>query len=397
MMNSVRILIVNPWQGIIGPNVGFLQLVEEARRRRHEVHAICPGRDDTAAQAEAFGATLHIDEELTLTPRELSAKALGRQLRVAVNQFRVAYRAIKKLKPEVICINAENLLFAPMACGIAGVPCAIYVRGARFVELNKIGRVYFGLQLFGNPTYLAVSHHVGDGLANLGISRKFIEVVLNGVDLKHFYPKPPDDTLKTELKIPPEHRLIGTVCHLTPRKGVHHLVEIMALLKDRCPYLSCIVVGKAQEPAYFERLKNRIESYGLSERMKLVGERRDISRILSSLDVMVHPSETESFGRTIAEAMAMGKPVIGFDVGAVPELVQHDKSGYIVRPFDHQQAAVHIEALINDGAGIKKMGAIAVARVAQLYSLDKNVGGAVDVLERIAKNRPSTIRGARRI
>jgi glycosyltransferase involved in cell wall biosynthesis len=59
--------------------------------------------------------------------------------------------------------------------------------------------------------------------------------------------------------------------------------------------------------------------------------------------MLIHPSETESFGITIAEAMAMAKPVLGFDVGAVPELIGHNKTGFIVKPFDTKHVQIKLK------------------------------------------------------
>ena len=386
MTSNHTILIINPWQGIIGPNIGFGQLVEESLRRKIEVHVLCRERDDMAARAESMGARLHIDKALSLTPRDLNAKSIPLHLQIAANQIRCTYRVATQVRPDAICINAENILFAPLASRIAGVPCAVYVRGARFIELKHLGRIYFSLQRAAHPTYLAVSQHVADGLAQLGVPVEKIEVVPNGVNLNRFHPIPADHTLKNELGVPSNHRLIGTICHLTPRKGVHHLIEIMALLKNRIENLTCLVVGGVHDASYATTLQQRIDQCGLHDRMKLLGQRTDTSRILSCLELLVHPSETESFGRTIAEAMAMAKPVVGFDVGAVPELIQHGECGFVAKPFDYPQAAQFIERILKDATMLESMGQHALRRATEHYNLSTNIARAVDILERLARS-----------
>jgi glycosyltransferase involved in cell wall biosynthesis len=162
---------------------------------------------------------LHIDEKLKLTPRGLSPKMLLEHAGIAYNQMRSTYKVLKNVKPDVVCINAENILLSPAITRFFKVPCAIYVHGARFVELKKVGKLYFGLQKIARPTYLAVSKHVGDGLAELGVPKEQIKVVLNGVDLNKFHSMQADFSLRKEFNIPKKHSLVGTICHLTPRKG----------------------------------------------------------------------------------------------------------------------------------------------------------------------------------
>ena len=364
-MTANRLVIINPWQGIIGPNIGFLQLVEEGIRRNHEIHALCPGQDEIAARAQSAGATLHINRQLALTPRDTSPKSIAGHLSIAANQIRGTLQIIRQVRPDVVCVNSENVLFAPLVARFTNVPSAIYVRGARFSQLGTIAKIYFGFQKISKSIYIAVSRHVGDSLIQCGISQSLIEVIPNGVDTNRFHPVPADAMFKRELNIPATHKVIGTISHLTPRKGVHHLVEIMALLKDRLPEAICLIAGSRHDPAYAGNLENRISACGLSGRVRLIGEQKDVPRFLSCIDIMIHPSETESFGRVIVESMAMGKPVVGFDVGAVSELIQHEKTGFIARPFNYEHVAQYAEKLLQNPALCSWMGQQAIIRARQ--------------------------------
>ena len=82
-MDNIRILIINPWQGIIGPNIGFLQLAGEGVRRGHAVPALCPARAEIAEQARRAGASIHVDGRLIPPQRDLSAKGLVRHAVIA--------------------------------------------------------------------------------------------------------------------------------------------------------------------------------------------------------------------------------------------------------------------------------------------------------------------------
>ena len=384
-MKTIRILIINPWSGVVGPNVGLLQLVKEGVKRNHRMHVLFPVKDEMFENAETLGAKAHLDNGLALTPREIGPKSATGHSKLAYQQLKISLSAIKKVRPNVICINAENMLFAPLAAKICKIPFVIYVRGARFVELKHIGKLYFGIQKIFNPRYIAVSNYVSIGLRKMGVSERAINIIPNGVDLDVFRPIPKEKTLIKELGIPINHSIIGAICHLTPRKGIHHILEIMKLLMKRVPRISCIVVGKENEKHYKYLLEKKIKEYNLADRIKLLGERQDVSRIISCLDVLVHPSETESFGRTIAESMAMGKPVVGFDIDAVPELVTHGVTGYIAEPFNYDEICRYTEKLLRDNELKKRMGLNGLEKAKVEYDVNKNIGKTIDLLEMLSK------------
>jgi len=386
-MDNIRILIINPWQGIIGPNIGFLQLAGEGIRRGHDMHALCPVRDEIAEQARRAGASIHVDGRLIPTQRDLSAKGIVRHAIIAAKQLQCTLEAMRRIRPAVACINSESVLSGPLAARIARVPAAVYVRGARFDQLRLLARAYFGFQAMAKPTYIAVSNFVGERLVRFGVSRASVRIIPNGVDLGRFRPEPADPGFAAEYGVGAMRKLIGAVCHLTPRKGVHHLVEIMSLLRDRLPEAGCLVAGSAHVPEYAAALGARIREYGLEGRMRLIGEQKDIVRFIAAMDIMIHPSETESFGRVIAESMAMGKPVIAFATGAVPELIRHGETGFIVRPFDCEQGASYAATLLNDPGLQRRMGESAVAFAHRHFDLAGSIGPAMDLLESLAARR----------
>src|SRR5262249_27696892 len=76
----------------------------------------------------------------------------------------------------------------------------------------------------------------------------------------------------------------------------------------------------------------------------------------------------ESFGRTLAEAMAGRRPVIAYDHGAAPELVRHGIEGFVIPPFDIEGALVHIETLADNPERVAAMGDAGRARAKELFA-----------------------------
>jgi glycosyltransferase involved in cell wall biosynthesis len=95
----------------------------------------------------------------------------------------------------------------------------------------------------------------------------------------------------------------------------------------------------------FDDVKRRIAELGLGERVILTGFRRDIPEVMAALDVLALPSvRSEAFPQVIAQALAVGTPVVGTTVGGIPELIRDGETGRLVPPGDSQALAHAIVA-----------------------------------------------------
>jgi len=105
--------------------------------------------------------------------------------------------------------------------------------------------------------------------------------------------------------------------------------------------LTVLLVGDYESKGgYARELQKQIDSHGLGWTIRLVGACDDMPAVYKIADLVVCPSVTpEGFGRTVAEAMAMGKPVIVTDLGAPPELVAHGETGWVVPAGDAEALA----------------------------------------------------------
>jgi glycosyltransferase involved in cell wall biosynthesis len=381
------LLFVNPWSGIIGPNVGMGQFVAEALDRGHTVHVVAPVRDQFSAGLEQVGAMLHYWPRLELTQRWKNPLSLASHLSRSWNVSSELGRLATQVGADVLCFNGENQLLAPRAGRVAGRPVAVVIRGVRFIELGALARWFFTIQRMWVTKYLAVSEVARQGLVNLGVPMERVTVVHNGVDTSVYGDGPPPPGLARSLGIPPGSRVIGAVGHLERIKGFHHLIEAFGSLAGRFPDTTCLLVGGTDDPhaaAYGDSLHARVAELGLEGRVIFTGYRKNVPDLMRLMDVVVHPSESESFGRSIAEAMAGAKAVIGFDVGAVPELIDHGETGLVVQPFDTTALAGAVERLLCDEDLRRKMGAAARERALKYYDAKRNVAAAIDFLEQMA-------------
>ena len=377
------LLFVNPWEGIIGPNIGIRQLVSEAIARGHDVHVVCPSHDVFARQLADMGATVHVLTGVELTPRTKNPLALLTHLRRGWRLARDLAELVRKVDARSVCINSENMLLAPRAGTLAGVPVVAIMRGMRFTDLGWMGRCYFKCQRRWIDRYIAIVGLGADGLAELGVPPEKIALVRNGVDLDVFAPRERKRALAEELGIPTDVPLIGTVSHLTPRKGVHHLLQAVQRVRQSMSSVCCVVVGDAAGEAdrdYADRMRNWGAAHGQQDGFRFVGYRTEIPDLLNLFDVFALPSETEACPRSAIEAQASGLPLVGFRVGGMPEILDEGVSGYLVEPFDVDGMADRLVQLLTDHALRRQMGRSARKWTQKNFDLKVNLARMLDTI-----------------
>lgn len=162
-----------------------------------------------------------------------------------------------------------------------------------------------------------------------------------GIDVNKFSPK------KTERLFGENDLIIGTVKTLKEYYGIEYLIRAFTLVKKKYPSVSLklLIVGGGDQ---MEFLKGLTDSLGIKDETIFTGfiKPEDIVDYHNMLDIYVAPSIRESFGVAVLEACACCKPVIVSNVGGLPEVVENEKTGYIVEKENPVMLAEAMEKLI---------------------------------------------------
>jgi glycosyltransferase involved in cell wall biosynthesis len=162
-----------------------------------------------------------------------------------------------------------------------------------------------------------------------------IHVVPNGIDVTRFAPNSEARArARSELGIPGDSWLVGTVGRLAPEKDQALLIRAMAPLLDERRQL--VIVGDGPEREALERA--RAETWR-AEFCQLIGARADVAPYLAALDAFVLSSRTEGLPLGLLEAMATGVPVVSTAVGGIPDLIASGTNGVLV-PVGDERALV---------------------------------------------------------
>ena len=151
------------------------------------------------------------------------------------------------------------------------------------------------------------------------------EVIHNFVDLERFNPKHRNAELRRKYACPDE-ALVGHLSNFRWVKRTQDVIKTFHYIARHHPS-KLLMIGDGPDRETAERLADEL---GLKRRVQFLGSDQDIEELLPLLDLFLLPSEQESFGLAALEAMACGVPVIASNVGGLPELIQHEQSGFLL-------------------------------------------------------------------
>jgi len=192
---------------------------------------------------------------------------------------------------------------------------------------------------------IAISHFVGEHVAQVyGVGSDRLRVIPRGVDIAQFNPQRVSGDrvigLATSWRVPEDATVVMLPGRLTRWKGGLDFIEAIARLgrRDVC----CLLVGAEQRPGFRRELEARIEQRGLGGMFRIVEDCRDMPAAFAAADTVLVPAiEAPILGRVVAEAQAMGRPVVTSDIGILPEHVvtppempEDVRTGWLAEPGD---------------------------------------------------------------
>lgn len=207
-------------------------------------------------------------------------------------------------------------------------------------------------------------------------------VIRNGVDPARF--RLPRGRFRRAEGIGPEEFLITTVGRLDVQKGLVYLLRAAREVAARRPEVRFLVVG---EGPLRDRLLRERDALGLGERVRFLGFRRDVPRILVDSDLFVLPSLWEGLPIALLEAMAAGLAVVATDVEGVREAVTHEQEGLIVPPGDPEALAAALMRVVEDAGLRERLAASAHRRAVEEFGWEKVVAATMALYERLLSER----------
>ncbi|MHB1194726.1 MAG: glycosyltransferase family 4 protein [Longimicrobiales bacterium] len=201
-----------------------------------------------------------------------------------------------------------------------------------------------------------------------------VQVVHNGVPLDELPDPATRGTLRRELDIPADARVVGFVGRLVAWKGVDVFLDAAVSLAAADPEVRFIVVGNAPVGSTARSLDDfRAEAVarGLGGRISFTGFRKDAAACVIDFDVLVTPSvRPDPCPRVVLEALAVGTPVVGSASGGIAETVQDGVTGFLARPGDAADVADKVGRILSDPALKAALGSEAMQAMRRDHSAE---------------------------
>jgi glycosyltransferase involved in cell wall biosynthesis len=333
-----------------------------ARLGTVEVHVVTQTDEiEQDMDAESRGVRLHF----LRCPRRLRAATLFTFDR------RRLHRALQRIQPDLVHSHGTEDAYT-IAALTSGYPAVMTMQGLLFKIAERVQA-----PLFSRPRLMqaleqwclrrvrhiiAKSEHVAESLAPLA-PQATIHRIPNPMNPAFF------EHTSNAVVGEPERLLFGGI--IAPVKGLQHLVAALDRLRARRPGVKLSVVGVPGRGSegYFDSIREQIRALRLEEVVEFHGFQRpeNMARAMSRASVVVVPSLHEMFCNMVAEAMAVGRPVVASQTGSLPELVEDGQTGLLVPPADPESLASAIERLLADEPLRVRMGQAAVEKARRLW------------------------------
>jgi glycosyltransferase involved in cell wall biosynthesis len=191
-----------------------------------------------------------------------------------------------------------------------------------------------------------------------------------GIDLNYFSPLEKDLELGKSLGISDGELVVGILGRLSPVKGHRYFIQAAAEVLKSFRSVKFLIAGEDAQVKSC-RLKELVKEMGISDNFIFIGLVEDPRKIISLMDIAVVSSiGSETIARVALEYMALGKPVVGTEINAIPEVVKNGINGFIVRPEDSRGMAEVMLQLLEDKDKREKFGKASRALIENEFSLD---------------------------
>ncbi|MCP3778397.1 MULTISPECIES: N-acetyl-alpha-D-glucosaminyl L-malate synthase BshA [Paenibacillus] len=188
-----------------------------------------------------------------------------------------------------------------------------------------------------------------------------IDLTYNFVDKRVYYPR--DAAALRRDFAQPHEKIMMHISNFRPVKRVGDVLDIFEKVQRKVP-AKLLLVGEGPD---LPKIRCKIENLGLQDKVFFLGKQDQIAEVISMADVLLLPSEKESFGLVALEAMACGVPTIGSQAGGVPELVVHGSTGYLAEIGNTEAMADYAVELLSDEAMAERFREACLTRARTVF------------------------------
>jgi glycosyltransferase involved in cell wall biosynthesis len=343
------------------------------------------------ARARGIATTPLREVDLTF---KADVRATARALAASGAAARTLAAQLGHSQRDVVHANSPRAtLFAAPVARAQRVALVMHVRDV--LPHNAAGRAVRQATAALATRIAANSQHVASRFCE-GLSAALaakVTVVDNPLDLERFVARDAQArrAARRELGIVDERPVLAIVGQITPWKGHDVALRTLAGVRARHPDAVLLVAGEVKfassattldNTSFRRRLDDLADQLGLPEdAVRYLGERDDVPRILTATDVLLAPSTVEPFGRSLAEAMAVGVGVLATRHGGPPEFIDDGRTGWLLEPQDAPAWSARAASLFDHPGRLADVGEAASLAVRERFSRDRHATAMLELFE----------------
>ena len=248
-------------------------------------------------------------------------------------------RMINQISPDAIYVNSfPHLLMAGINNKISKsfskkpVILATSHTPQSWESASKRIIMAFLLGMFADGIF-TLAQYQENRLRKMGISPKRIKTISNAVDVEQFYPN-----IDKVLMNPPDSPILINVAKISPRKCQETLIRAIKPIKRDFPRVRLLFTGSQySDKSYGNFLENIIIENGVGQNVNFIGkiEHNQIPQLLRTADISLLSSLSEVCPFSVIESLATGLVTIATSIGGVPDLIDNNSNGFLVKPKDY--------------------------------------------------------------
>lgn len=355
-----------------GQEIRILTEARWMRNRGHRVVIAGPGNGRLFQKAREEGF------ETAAVPFEKGTQA--------GDLFRVM-GLLKRLRPDVVATHSSVDSWVGLAAArLRGIPCAVRYRHVSTPVKNSAANRFLYRKLCDR--IITTSETTSRCLRNdFRLPDGRVKTIATGVAGPGELPAREDARRRLcgELGLDGDARFIGCVAVLRSWKGHRFLMDAFEIVADSHPDVHLVLVGDG--PIRKTLLEKR-EKAACPERIHLVGHRDDPWPYYRGMETIVLASvKNEGIPQSLLQSMLAGTPVIGTNVGGIPEIVSPGRTGLLVEPGDPRQLAEAVAGLLDGAFDKSRIVSQARQMVEECYSLDRMGEQVCSVFQEVLKDK----------
>jgi glycosyltransferase involved in cell wall biosynthesis len=349
--SKLKILFYNHTSQLSGAERVLLTILSGLNRSRFEAVLVCPTDGQLPKEARALNVHCTDVNQLNARFTRKIGALIGYFLSFVSAIVQVRAR-VREVGPDLVHANSvrAGLVISVATAGMR-IPIVWHVHDllpkhplSTCIRLFTLIRPPLQVVLVAN----AAADRFKGKLLRRFTKRVRVTVVYNSV-VANLRSKSNSGSIRKELRIRNSDRLIGIVGNLSPVKGQLELIQAFAKVRRQFPNLALLVVGAAlfnRGEGYEKQLLAEVRALGLEHCVRFLGQRSDVPAIMAALDLLVINSRSEAFPLVALEGMTAGVPVLATAVGGLPELITHEKNGWLVPLGDEDKLVEGIVSLL---------------------------------------------------